>query len=78
MAKKKNKSVVDLEEKAEPKKNSKPKEKKVTSVIDEKNVVKGSFYITNNSLKIVAFDASGKRLETTLPLDKNAVDMILS
>jgi len=62
-------------------KDNEPEEKKVlkaTEVVNEKDIVMGSFTIEGNILKLVAFSAKGERLEMKLPIDKPTVDILLS
>ena len=75
MAKKKIKPVVEETPVPVKKKESK---KDIASLISTNDIVKGSFVIADNRLKLTVIDASGKKMNTVLPLDKNAVDMILS
>ena len=72
MAKKKK-----IEEKTE-KPVSKPKAKKSGALIQTADIIKGSFVIADNKLKLTVIDAAGSKMNTVLPLDRTAVDLILS
>ena len=53
------------------------KKKEIAALVSTNDVVKGSFFIKGNILKLTVIDAAGGKMNTCLPLDRSVVDVIL-
>lgn len=75
MAKKKT-TTAPVEKKAVAKPAAKAE--KVSDIVQAKDLVKGSFFVKGNKIKIVAFDANAVRYDRETDWTKPSVDLTLA